>query len=137
MAEWFRFEEVELLRVAISSEERFEAFAAHIAKTDEPPAELITAFESCLLVFFGSDAKLTRQGSAVKGIGMSQSTLRGRLAEALNICTTVGGVECDAVVGGAIVVAVGVATIESSMFVCPRCALLFQAASVRLRVVWR
>ena len=136
MAEWFRFEEVELPRVAISSEERFEAFAAHIAKTDEPPAELITAFESCLLLF-GSDAKLTRQGSAVKGIGMSQSTLRGCLAEALNTCTTVGGVECDAVVGGAIVVPVGVATVESSMFVCPRCALLFQAASVRVRVVWR
>ena len=54
----------------------------------------------------------------------TQPTLRGRLAEALNIYTTIGGGGCDAVVVGAIVVVVGVAVVVVIVLLCVALLLL-------------
>ena len=54
----------------------------------------------------------------------TQPTLRGRLAEALNIYTTVGGGGCGAVVVGAIVVVVGVAVVVVIVLLCVALLLL-------------
>jgi hypothetical protein len=54
----------------------------------------------------------------------TQPTLRGRLAEAPNICSTIGSVGCDAVVGGAIFVEVGVDVVVVIVCVCGALLLL-------------
>ena len=67
MADWLAVEEVELVKVAITSADSFEGLADTICKDDEPPSALINAIESCVRLFFGTGAKLTKQGSVPKG----------------------------------------------------------------------
>ena len=61
MADWLSLEEVELVKITITSAECFEGVAAEINRFDEPPRELIEVIEACARLFFRSDARMILQ----------------------------------------------------------------------------
>ena len=64
MSNW---QEVELLKTAITSAEAFDRLVAELSRADEPPGALLTAIHACVRQQFGPDAHLRRHGSAFKG----------------------------------------------------------------------